>query len=253
MAYFIDIQGTLIDDLDKRPIEGALEFVDSLNAAGVPYILVTNNTKTPSKEFFAYLQSLGFAIRPENYIDPLMVLTETVAPTRVAAYGDEKFLNLLQTLGYELDFNAPEAVLVGMKKDFSAQEYAQMIDLILGGAKLVGMHATSIYAKDGKRYPGIGAILSMLHYATSCEYEVVGKPSRLFYTKALHKLRKGDFAGVTMISDDHKGDLLGAKELGMETVLVLSGKIKDAQEVTGTLPKSKHPDKILENIGKLNR
>ena len=34
-----------------------------------------------------------------------------------------------------------------------------------------------------------------------------------------------DFSSVSIISDDAKGDLLGAKELGMQTILVLSGKV----------------------------
>ena len=44
MKYFIDVQGTLIDD-DKKPISGALEFIDSLNEKSIEYIVVTNNTK----------------------------------------------------------------------------------------------------------------------------------------------------------------------------------------------------------------
>lgn len=30
-AYFIDVQGTLIDDINKDPINGAIEFIDTLN------------------------------------------------------------------------------------------------------------------------------------------------------------------------------------------------------------------------------
>ena len=250
MGYFIDIQGTLIDDANKQPIEGALEFVNSLNK---PYMLVTNNTKTPSLEFLHYLQSLGFNCALENYIDPLMVLHEVLPPQKVAAYGDAKFLQLLVDEGYTLDYETPNAVLIGMKKDFSADEYAQMIELILNGARLVGMHATTIYAKDGKKYPGIGAILSMLHYATNCEYEVVGKPSELFYRMALQKLGLNDFKSIEMISDDLVGDLVGIKNLGAKATLVLSGKIKDATTLVQSLSKEQRPDDIIQNIGKMKR
>jgi NagD protein len=251
VGYFIDVQGTLIDDIDRKPIEGAVAFIEHLNRTKIPYVLVTNNTKNASEAFLNYLQSLGFAVGFEHYIDPLMVLDEILPPQSVAAYGDENFIKLLRSNGYEMNYSAPNAVLVGMKKDFTADEYAQMIELILNGAKLIGMHATTIYAKEGKKYPGIGAIMQMLSYATNCEYKVVGKPSKLFYEKALAKIGYDSFENVTMISDDLVGDLVGIKKLGAKTALVLSGKLKSADAILPTIEKSLHPNRIEKNIGKL--
>ena len=41
--YLVDIQGTLIDDKKREPIDGAIEFIDSLNKNEIPYVLITNN------------------------------------------------------------------------------------------------------------------------------------------------------------------------------------------------------------------
>lgn len=250
MNFFIDVQGTLIDDKERKPIDGAKEFIDFLNQNKIPYIVITNNTKYHSKDFLNYLNKIGFNIEFDHYIDPLMVLKEIIKEKRVAVYGIENFIDIVQDLGYELDFNNPEAVLISVKKDYSSEDFAQMIEFLLSGAKLYGMHATSLYVKDGKRYPGVGAILEMLKFATSKDYEVVGKPSKNFYNKALEKIRKLthkniDFKDITIISDDAKGDLAGAKALGMKTVLVLSGKIRSKDEVNLEI------DFISENIGKI--
>ncbi len=43
--YLIDVQGTLIDDKHKLPINGAIKFIDNLNYKSIPYVVVTNNTK----------------------------------------------------------------------------------------------------------------------------------------------------------------------------------------------------------------
>jgi NagD protein len=158
--FFIDVQGTLIKDSDKTPIEGSLEFIKTLNQKQIPYLLITNNTKQSSKDFFNFLVGSGFEIQEHNYIDPLMVLKSSIQEKNIAAYGSDEFLKNLKNLGYNLDFNSPQAVLVAIKKDFSNEEYADMIEFVLNGAKLIGMHETSIYAKE-KRYPGVVKIPKM--------------------------------------------------------------------------------------------
>ena len=250
--YFIDVQGTLISDADKSPIPGSIEFINALNKKNIPYMVVTNNTKKPSKTFYDFLASQGFNFSFDRYLDPLMLLESCVKKEGVAAYGAEEFLVTLQKMGYTLDYEKPSTILVAIKENFNAEEYAQMIEFLLSGASLVGMHETSIYAKNNKRYPGVGAILKLLEFATSVEYEVVGKPSVAFYYEALKRLQKQDskaeFKGIKMISDDVKGDLGGAKELGMRSIFVTSGKYKTAEEIVPFLKDRLKPDAVFSNM-----
>ncbi len=262
--YFIDVQGTLISDTDKSPIRGAVEFIDMLNQNKTPYMVITNNTKYSSKDFLAYLNSIGFNLTASSYLDPLMMLEQRVSKEAVAAYGTKDFLSVLVDMGYKLDYKNPKTVLVSIKADFTSQEYAQMIEFLLSGASLVGMHETSLYVKNSKRYPGVGAILKLLEFATSTPYEVVGKPSVAFYKESLELIRKqaphpkstsshsltatAEFSDVTIISDDVKGDLGGAKELGMKTVFVLSGKYKSEEEIVPFLKPSLRPDHIFGDM-----
>ena len=243
MKFFIDVQGTLIDDIHKRSIPGSIQFIDALNEKNIPYVVITNNTKR--KDFLEYLQSLGFAIQKQNYIDPLEVLQEVLDVERVAPYGVPAFIDIVASMGYAIDYTAPEAVVLSVKANYTFDEFAQIDEFLLQGAKLFGMHQTSLYAHHGKRYPGVGALLEMFAFATKVEYEVVGKPSRLFFQKALKKIG-GDFRDVTIISDDPQGDLEGAKRLGMKTVFVLSGKFKSADEIVPRLVYK--PDIVAANI-----
>jgi len=236
-GYFVDVQGTLIDDKTFKPLPGALEFTKYLKENNIPFILLTNNTKRSSVEFKNYLKELGFEF--DNYLDPLMVLDEVVT-SPVAPYGNEKFVNLIKNK-FNVDYKNPKEVILGIKL-YSNDEFAEIIESILNGAKLVGMHKTSLYHKDEKRYPGLGALLEMLKYATGRDYEVVGKPSKRFFKHASEILGL-NFDKITIISDDLYGDLVPAMELGMEGVLVLSGKIKSEKEIT------KKPHKIFKNIG----
>jgi len=240
-GFFIDVQGTLIDDKNFLPLPGSIEFLEYLNSKNIPFVLITNNTKRPSDEFKTYLKTLGFNFK--YYIDPLMVIKDYLKSAKIAAYGNEKFLKALSSLGFELDFENPESVVLGIKL-YSNDELSEIIDFLLKGCELVGMHKTSLYSKDGKRYPGLGAILEMLKYATGKDYVTVGKPSISFFERAREYL-KLNYDKITIISDDLIGDLLPAKDLGMKTALVLSGKIKSKNEII------KQPDYIYENLDDL--
>ncbi|WP_300703290.1 HAD-IIA family hydrolase [uncultured Campylobacter sp.] len=225
---FLDVQGTLLSDEDKSLIKGSKELIEHLNLNNIPYVIITNNTKNLS--LLKDLRLAGLDIKENAYLDPFCVLSYKIKPCKVAAYGANAFLQSLQSLGYKLEYKKPEAVLIASYDNFSFDDFASMIEFANLEIKIIAMHETSIYKKNSRSYPGVGSIMAMLHYATNCKYEVVGKPSKAFYEQALTLLQKQNknakFSDVLIISDDFKGDLLKAKDIGMKTALVLSGKIK---------------------------
>ncbi|CAM4072356.1 HAD-IIA family hydrolase [Campylobacter armoricus] len=228
---FLDVQGTLISDYDKKPIDGALELIQALNKEKIPYVIITNNTK--KLDFLNYLKNLGFEINEKVYIDPFCVLKDHLKPCKIAAFGAKEFLDSLQELGYELDYKSPKAFLIASYDDFKFQDFASMIEYIKDGVQAIAMHESSIYKKNSRLYPGVGSIMAMLKNAYEFNYKVIGKPSKAFYESALKLLKRQDinanFEKTLIVSDDFKGDLLGAYELGMQTALVLSGKISNTQ------------------------
>ena len=141
VGYFIDIQGTLIDDKNFLPLDGAIEFIDFLNEKNIPYVLVTNNTKRESKEFIAYLQNLGFKFNENQYIDPLMFIKGELKNKTLKPYGNEKFVEIIKS-NFKTS-NNPEGVILGIKI-FEPEEISEIIELLLKGAKLYGMHKTSL-------------------------------------------------------------------------------------------------------------
>ena len=224
---FLDVQGTLLSDVDKSPILGAKELISFLNSKNLAYLIITNNTK--KLNFLEELRNKGLEIKQNAYLDPFCVFNRTLKPCKVAAYGSKEFLECIEELGYTLDYTSPDAVLVASYDDFKFKDFAAMIEFAQNDVKMIAMHETSIYKKDHRLYPGVGSIMAMIQNASHCEYEVVGKPSFAFYQQALALIREQksdlEFKDITIISDDFKGDLLRAKELGMKCILVLSGKI----------------------------
>lgn len=232
--YFIDVQGTLLSDSDKNPINGACELIYHLNKEQIPYVVITNNTKAPSSDFLDTLRKKGLQIKDNAYIDPFCTLCKILPPTNTALFGANEFIRTMEKMGYMQDFKTPKAVLIASYDDFKFDEFATMNELILNGAKFIAMHETSIYKKNNKLYPGVGAIAKMINYATNADCTTIGKPSKAFYDEALRliNLQKNciKFNDITIISDDAKGDLMGAKQMGMKTALVLSGKVKNLDQ-----------------------
>ncbi|RXJ67908.1 HAD family hydrolase [Halarcobacter ebronensis] len=243
-GFFIDVQGTLIDDIDKKPIKGACEFISYLNENSIPYVVITNNSKNRSEDFIKELKDMGFDIK--NYIDPFYTLKEILKSKKIAAFGTDKFLNVLQEMGYEIDFEEFDSLVVSIKQDYTNEDYAKMIECAFKAKNLIAMHGTSTYSKEGKRYPGVGAIMSMIKFASNRGYEIVGKPSFNFYDKA-RALINLDFKDITVISDDMIGDLIGAQDLGMKTNLVLSGKVKSKDEIN-SFPQEKMPNRVFSDL-----
>ena len=247
-GFFIDVQGTLICDEKKEPINGAIEFINTLNEKCIPYVVITNNTKARSRDFLKTLQDKGLNIK--NYIDPFSLLEKTATQKNVAAFGADDFLNVLQQLGYTFDYENPASMIVSIKKDYNNEDYAKMIECAYKTNDLIGMHETSTYLKDGNRYPGVGAIMSMIKFAVNKEYKVVGKPSFNYYDKA-REILDLNFEDITIISDDMMGDLVGAKKFGMKAALVLSGKVKSANEVIPTLSDDEKPEFICKDMSEI--
>lgn len=242
---FLDVQGTLLKDSDKSLIKGAKELISWLNFKQIPYVIITNNTK--DLNFLQSLRQKELDIKDNAYIDPFFVLKQKLKPCKVAAFGASEFLNALKELGFILDFEHPKVLLIASYDKFSFEDFALMIKLINKGVKLIAMHETSLYKKNDRIYPGVGAIMQMLHYATNASYEVFGKPSLAFYEAALKLLQRQDkkakFSDILIISDDFKGDLLEARKLKMHLALVLSGKIKTSKNLD-----LKADDKVYESV-----
>jgi len=84
---------------------------------------------------------------------------------------------------------------------------------------------------------GIGPFVKALEFASSVEAELVGKPTRRFFELAIQCLREntkweGAVEEVAIVGDDVENDLGGgARELGLQTVLVKTGKYRSGAEV----------------------
>ena len=93
------------------------------------------------------------------------------------------------------------------------------------GAELYCLHRNRWWqTADGPRLDA-GAFVAGLEYAADTEATVLGKPSPEYFAAALEAI-DADPELAWMVGDDLEGDVVGAQQHGMRTVLVRTGKFR---------------------------
>ena len=92
--------------------------------------------------------------------------------------------------------------------------------------------------------PGAGAILAAIQTATGVDAEVVGKPNAPIFRAALERAGGGR---PLVIGDRLDTDIEGARRLGWDTLLVLTG-ITTSDDLRGADPR---PTYVAERLDRL--
>jgi 4-nitrophenyl phosphatase len=250
--YLIDIEGTIVKDKSYTPIEGAIEWINSLASSSRHFTLVSNNTTHKPEELLTLLKSIGFVLQSDNLITCMSVASSWLKEKEIKhcfVIGAPKLKEYLNENGIRTPSgDKVEAVLVGLDPSLDYQKLKIAISaLVKNNASLLALHTNRLYKDEkGELSPSVGAVVKALEYSTQKRAKVFGKPSPEIYREALRRfdVKPGN---CIMVSDDPLSDLLGAKRLGMKTVFVTSGKYKD-KEILKKLRKKFQPDWIHQSV-----
>jgi HAD superfamily hydrolase (TIGR01450 family) len=117
-----------------------------------------------------------------------------------------------------------DAVVVGAPANVYATDDRQRAALYYcrGGAALIGICADRVYPSPRGLEFGSGALTHFLAYAAGARPFFTGKPQPIFFQELCRKLGV-EPSRCLLIGDNLEADIAGAKALGMETILTLSG------------------------------
>ncbi|WP_371493791.1 HAD-IIA family hydrolase [Kitasatospora sp. NBC_00374] len=253
-AALIDIDGVLT--VSWKPLPGAVEALERLRTAGLPFALLTNTTSRSRASIASTLADAGFPVVVDDIVTAPVVTAAHLAENRPSARclllnsGDIREDLEGITLVEEGETAAAEPVDVilvgGAGPEFGYQALNRAFGHLQRGARLVAMHRNLYWRTDqGLQLDG-GAFLLGLERASGQRAEVVGKPAAAFFTGALSRL--GAEAGRTlMVGDDITSDVLAAQHCGITGVLVRTGKYQDqaVRDADGT------PDHVLDSFADL--
>ena len=250
--YLIDIEGTIVKDKSYAPIEGAIDWINSLGSSPHQFVLLSNNTTHKPEELLALLKSIGFVLQSENLITCMSAALNWLKKEDIKncfVIGGEQLKEYLNENGIgTTSDNKVEAVLVGLDSSLDYQKLKVAVGaLVKNNASLLALHANRLYKDErGEISPSVGAVVKALEYSSQKRAKVFGKPNPEIYREALRRF-KIKAKDCIMTSDDPLSDLLGAKKLGIKTVFVTSGKYKD-KEILKKLRKKFQPDWIHQSV-----
>lgn len=111
---------------------------------------------------------------------------------------------------------------VGEGKSFNMNMIETATKMIYKGAKLIATNLDPNCPTDDGIRPGCGAIVAMFEAATGKKAFTMGKPSPIIFREAINEL-KVDAKNIFMVGDTMETDILGGVQMGLRSVLVLSG------------------------------
>jgi HAD superfamily hydrolase (TIGR01450 family) len=245
-GLLLDLDGVLV--LKGAPVPGAVGAVRALDAAGFPYLVVTNTSLMSRGAIAAWGAKAGFTTPPDRFQTALsasadLVRRELDGRAVYVISGEEprsEFAGLNVVTGREADADpgSVAAVILGDSPDeLTKENLDRAFRLVLGGAQLIGMHRNPWWLTPAGPTLDAGTFLVGLEWATKRRARLVGKPSAAFFRMAIDRLaaeaaargeprlRRHDLA---MVGDDVGTDMGGGRRAGLRTVFVRTGKHGDA-------------------------
>jgi len=240
----MDIRGVLLDldgvlTLSWRPLPGALETLEQLRRARVPFLVLTNTTSMTRRELRDRLVDGGFDLAPEELM---------TAPTATAAYlrthhpRARCFLINKKDISEDLegvdlvDEDAEVVVIGGAEDRFTYENVNKAFQMLMEGAALIAMHRSLYWKTDRGLMIDAGAFIRGLEEAAGVTAVTIGKPSRASFDAAVKQLGIGH-DHLAMVGDDLRSDVAGAQAAGLMGILVKTGKFRpDGPEGAPAVP-----------------
>ncbi len=235
-GYLIDLDGTIYKGSERIP--SGERFVARLQAAGLPYLFVTNNTtRTPA----AIQKMLAEQFNVHTPLDTIYTATQATVDymndlgkeKRVYVIGEAGLKEAIAAAGYVTETEHPAYVVVGLDWQVDYEKLATATLAIEKGATFIGTNPDLNIPTERGLLPGAGSILALLEAATRVEPVIMGKPEATIMDKALAHL--GTLRSKTiMVGDNYLTDIRAGQDNGFPTLLTLTGFTK--KEEVPTLP-----------------
>jgi HAD superfamily hydrolase (TIGR01450 family) len=251
-GYVVDLDGTVY--LGDAALPGAVEALAGVRAAGARVVFLTNNPLSSAAAYAERLRGLGVQADEREVVTPLAVLTGYLRQRHpgaaVLTVAEPLVDQTLRDAGIAVTAEPSEAevVVVSFDRTFG---YAKLLRAFLAvrhhGAAIVATNPDPFCPSPDGGLPDCAAMLAAVEACTGATAEVMlGKPGPQMAAEVRARLAV-PAAEAAMVGDRILTDVAMSRELGMTSILVLSG-ATTAGDLAGSVVK---PDYVIDSLAGL--
>ena len=263
-ALLLDLDGVIV--VAGEAVPGAAEAIATLEARGFPYRIVTNTSAVSRATLARWSAKIGAPIPADALpvgavgvggLDGAPLPGRAAVRARVATDAQSEFAGQRLLTHEEAGARGATAaaVVIGdSPEEATFDNMNRAFRLVLGGAKLVGMHQNPWWLTPEGPTLDSGAFVAGLEFATETRARIVGKPHPEFFSVAIADLRRDvgrDLAraDIAMVGDDVRSDIRAAQRAGLRGIFVLSGKHGTADiEIAAKERGGRRPDAVAPDL-----
>jgi len=227
-GLILDMDGVLWEG--NAPLPGMPDFFRFLRQREIRFILATNNASLTPESYQEKLRRMGVSVSLDEILTSAMATAEylkTIARPGERAFviGEEGLIRAVASAGLAVaDADAVDAqyVICGMDRNITWNKLASATINLNHGARFIGTNSDVTFPTERGIAHGNGAILAALTSASGVRPKVIGKPFPALLQMAVRKLGLPK-SRIAAVGDRLETDILGAKNAGLKSILVLTG------------------------------
>jgi len=256
-AVFLDLDGTVYHETNVLP--GAVELVNRLKESNIKFACLTNSGASPL-HVMETLETMGIDIDPDNIYTAAAAACDYVMEHFASATHKPRIFNLATQSCHEMlegsvdwvgamDEPCDAVIIAGPLNKYANFERQRIaLELARRGARIIGLCADRVYPSPRGIEFGAGSLTWMIAYGANVEPIFCGKPEEVFFRELCTRLDVRTDACL-LIGDNLESDIMGAKRVGMRTILTLTGVARRSD--LESLAAECQPDLVIEKLTEL--
>lgn len=227
-GFICDMDGVIYHG--NKILDGVKEFVNWMIDNDKKFIFLTNSPERTPHELSMKLERMGLKVSASHFYTSAMATAEFLSSQKpgCTAYviGEAALTKAMYDKKIYMNDINPDYVVLGETRTYSFEKIEKAIELVKGGAKLIGANPDTVGVTEKGIMPATGALIAPIEIATGKKAYFVGKPNPLMLR---HGLKYLDCHGceIVFIGDRMDTDIIAGIESNVDTVLVLSGVTKE--------------------------